>query len=43
MVRGSPARDDGTGNSPLSPGNGNPVDQQILGELIRIRTLLEKR
>jgi len=43
MVRGSPARDDGTGNSTVSPGNGSPVDQQILGELIRIRTLLEKR
>lgn len=43
MVRGSPVRDDGTGNSPLASGNGNPVDQQILGELIRIRTLLEKR
>jgi hypothetical protein len=43
MVRGSPARDDGTGNSTVSPGNSNPVDQQILGELIRIRTLLEKR
>ena len=43
MVRGSPARDDGTGNSTVSQGNSNPVDQQILGELIRIRTLLEKR
>ena len=43
MVRGSPARDDGTGNSTVSPVNGSPVDQQILGELIRIRTLLEKR
>jgi membrane protein YdbS with pleckstrin-like domain len=43
MVRGSPARDDGTGNSTVSPVNGSPVDQQILGELKRIRTLLEKR
>lgn len=43
MVRGSPVRDDGTGNSTISAGNSNPVDQQILGELIRIRTLLEKR
>jgi len=42
MVRGSPARDDGTGNSTVSPVNGSPVDQQILGELKRIRTLLEK-
>jgi membrane protein YdbS with pleckstrin-like domain len=43
MVRGSPSRDDGTGNSSVSQGNSNPDDQQILRELIRIRTLLEKR
>jgi len=43
MVLGSPARHDGTGNSTPSPVNGSPADQQILGELKRIRTLLEKR
>jgi hypothetical protein len=32
MVRGFPSRDDGTGNSTVSQGNSNPVDQQILGE-----------
>ena len=43
MVRGSPLHDDGTGNKTVSPMNGTPVDQQILGELKSIRTLLEKR
>jgi len=43
MVRGSPARDDGTGNRTVSSINGTPVDQQILGELKSIRSLLEKR
>jgi membrane protein YdbS with pleckstrin-like domain len=46
MVRGSPARDDGTGNrsvSSVSGTNGNSVDQQILDELKRIRILLEQR
>ena len=42
MVRGSPARDDGTGNSTVSSANAGPVDQQILDELKRIRTLLEQ-
>ena len=46
MVRGAPARDDGTGNSrepsKSAPG-GTPVDRQILGELKSIRALLEKR
>jgi membrane protein YdbS with pleckstrin-like domain len=42
MVRGSPARDDGTGNTVLSV-KGTPVDQQILDELKGIRTLLEQR
>ena len=43
MVRGSPARDDGTGNRTVSAINGTPVDQQILGELKSIRSLLEER
>jgi uncharacterized protein len=43
MVRGSPARDDGTGNTTVSSVNARPVDQQILDELKRIRTLLEQR
>jgi membrane protein YdbS with pleckstrin-like domain len=43
MVRGSSARDDGTGNSTISSANAGPVDQQILDELKRIRILLEQR
>jgi len=43
MIRGSPARDDGTGNSAISSTSGSPVDQQILSELKSIRSLLEKR
>ena len=43
MVRGSPAHDDGTGNRTVPSINGTPVDQQILGELKSIRSLLEKR
>jgi len=43
MVRGSSARDDGTGNSSVSSANARPVDQLILDELKRIRTLLEQR
>jgi len=46
MVRGSPARDDGTGNRsfPSKPATGDtPVDQQMLAELKSIRALLEKR
>lgn len=43
MVRGSPAGDDGTGNRTVVSINGTPVDQQILGELKSIRSLLEKR
>jgi hypothetical protein len=43
MVRGSPAHDDGTGSSTPSSISGTPVDQQILGELKSIRSLLEKR
>jgi uncharacterized protein len=43
MVRGSPARDDGTGSGKPSSMNGTPVDQQILAELKSIRVLLEKR
>jgi uncharacterized protein len=43
MVRGSPARDDGTGNRTVLSINGTPVDQQILGELKNIRSLLENR
>jgi hypothetical protein len=43
MVRGSPPRDDGTGNTTFTVMNGSPVDQQILGELKSIRSLLEKR
>jgi uncharacterized protein len=43
MVRGLPAKDDGTGNTTTSSTNGLPVDQQILGELKSIRAVLEKR
>jgi len=43
MVRGSPAQDDGTGSDTPSSICGSPVDQQILGELKSIRSLLEKR
>jgi hypothetical protein len=46
MVRGSPARDDGTGNRSISSKSGTgdiPVDQQMLAELKSIRALLEKR
>jgi uncharacterized protein len=46
MVRGSSARDDGTGNRsiPSKPAaGGTPVDQQMLAELKSIRALLEKR
>jgi membrane protein YdbS with pleckstrin-like domain len=43
MVRGSPSKDDGTGSMKPSPVSGTTVDQQILDELKRIRSLLEKR
>lgn len=43
MVRGSPAHDDGTGSGTPSTAGGLPVDQQILGELKSIRSILEKR
>jgi hypothetical protein len=43
MVRGSPARDDGTGSGKSSSMSSTPVDQQILAELKSIRALLEKR
>jgi len=42
MVHGSPVHDDGTGSSTLPSTSGSPVDQQILGELKSIRSLLEK-
>ena len=43
MVRNSPAHGDGTGSGTPSSISSSPVDQQILGELKGIRSLLEKR
>jgi hypothetical protein len=44
MVRGSPVHGNGTGSGTPSPiSSSSPVDQQILGELKSIRSLLEKR
>jgi len=43
MVRGSPTHNDGTGGVKLPALPGTSMDQQILDELKRIRTLLEQR
>jgi membrane protein YdbS with pleckstrin-like domain len=41
MVRGFTSHSDGTGGTPFS--SQKTTDQQILGELVKIRTLLEEK